>query len=217
MALHRGDLARAESSYLKALKIAEAADNKPGLAQIFHQLGTPALLQGKLKSAEDWYRNALQIEEVFGDRVSIAGTYHQLGLVAQRLSDLVAAERWYRQALEITEALGERRLMAKNYGQLAVLAQERGDRSAMIKWMIRCVSLFSEFPHPATGPIPRGLARLAAKIGMPALEASWKQYIGTALPQTVRTKLTEMINSEKDSPVGRTSTALDANEKLGAN
>jgi hypothetical protein len=46
-----------------------------------------------------------------------------------------------------------------------------GERSAL-DWTVRCVALFSDFPHPATGPRPHQLVRLTAALGLPALEAS---------------------------------------------
>jgi hypothetical protein len=56
--------------------------------------------------------------------------------------------------------------------------------------MVRCVTLFDQFPHPATGPGPRHLARLTRQLGTPALEQSWQQATGQPMPQAVRDYIT---------------------------
>jgi len=69
--------------------------------------------------------------------------------------------------------------------KLGLLAERRGDVAAALDWTVRCVSLFSEFPHPATGPGPRHLIRLTGLLGLPALEASWQGCAGAALPPAI--------------------------------
>ena len=107
-------------------------------------------------------------------------------MVAQRRGDLAAAEAWYRKSLEIAEALGDRPGMAATYGQLGLLAEARNDAVTALDWTVRCIALFPEFPHPATGPGPHHLVRLTAALGIPALEASWQRCTGKPLPDNVR-------------------------------
>jgi hypothetical protein len=64
--------------------------------------------------------------------------------------------------------------MDRHLGQLGRLAETRKDLAAALDWTVRCNALFSEFPHPATGPVPRHLVRLTAALGLPALEAGWQ-------------------------------------------
>ena len=65
--------------------------------------------------------------------------------------------------------------------------------AAALDWMVRCVALFAEFPHPATGPGPHHLARLTRTLGLPALEQSWQRCTGRPLPATVRTGVERMM------------------------
>ena len=62
--------------------------------------------------------------------------------------------------------------------------------------MVRCVTLFSQFPHPATGPGPGHLARLASQLGMPALEQAWQQVTGQPVPQPVRDYITSQLDQQ---------------------
>ncbi len=119
-------------------------------------------------------------------------------MAAQDRGELGAAEAWYRKSLEIAEALGNRPGMAPTYGQLSLLSEMRGDVHQALDWMVRCVALFPEFPHPATDPGPRHLARLTAKLGMAALEDSWPRSTGKALPAAIGDAVARMIEALGD-------------------
>jgi hypothetical protein len=97
------------------------------------------------------------------------------------------AEAWYRKSLKISEALGNRPIIALTYCALGPLAETRKDHVAALDWTVRCIALFAEFPHPATGSGPHHLVRLTAALGLPALEASWQRCTGTPLPAHIRT------------------------------
>jgi hypothetical protein len=106
--------------------------------------------------------------------------------VAEERGELPSAESWYKRSLEIEKSLGNRPGMASSYGQLGLLAERRGRAPEALEWTVRCVALFPEFPHPATGPGPRHLARLAGELGIGALEAAWRKATGDELPDPVR-------------------------------
>ena len=163
----------------------------------YHQLGIVAQLRDDLTAAEQWYRKSLEIKEALGDRPALASTYHQLGKVAQDRGDLPAAEGWYRKSFEISETLGNRPGLALTSGQLGLLAEARGDPGGALDWIVRCVALFPEFPHPATGPAPQHLTRLSASLGVAALEASWQRCTGKVLPEQIRT----FVAHRPDEPI----------------
>jgi hypothetical protein len=116
----------------------------------------------------------------------MAMSYHQLGMVAQLRGTLDEAEAWCRKSLAIKEQLGDRPGMALSYCLVGLLHEDRGDLPAALHWMVRCVALFADFPHPATGPGPIHLARLTAHFGLPMLEAAWRRATGQILPSHVR-------------------------------
>ncbi|HEX5716908.1 MAG TPA: CHAT domain-containing protein [Thermoanaerobaculia bacterium] len=144
---------------------------------------------GALDEAEAEYEASRQSLEKMGGEAAqrnLAAAYHQLGVVSQDRGDLSGAETWYRKSLEITESLENRPGMAMTYAQLALLAKARKSSAEALDWTVRCVALFSDFPHPSTGPGPRNLARLTATLGMGALEESWRRCTGEPLPAAVR-------------------------------
>jgi tetratricopeptide (TPR) repeat protein len=193
VAQHRGELEQAEQWYRKSLEIEEALGDRPRLASTYHELGMVAQDRGELAQAEQWYRKSLEIEEALGNRPGLASSYHNLGAVAQDRGELEQAEQWYRKALEIRETLGDRPGLARSCCQMGLLAEARHDENLALDWMVRCVALFDQFPHTATGLGPYHLARLTAKLGMPALQSAWQRQTGKTLPPQVQAAVEQMI------------------------
>jgi tetratricopeptide (TPR) repeat protein len=183
----RKNLDDALSWELKSLDINRELDDRPGLATNYHHLGVVAQRQGILDHAQNWYLEFLTITEELDDRPGTATAYHLLGLVAQEREQLGDAQDWYRKSLTISKELGNRVGMALSFGQMGSLAEARGHPEEAMDWMIRCVTLFDDFPHPATGPWPTELARLTALLGIDTLERCWQRVTGKPLPDMVRT------------------------------
>jgi tetratricopeptide (TPR) repeat protein len=170
------------------------------MAGTYHMLGWTAQDRGRLEEADDWYRKSLAIKEELGDRPSMAGTYHRLGMTAQDRGRLEEADDWYRKSLAISEELGDLSGRAMTYGQLGLLAEDRRQPLQALEWTVRCVTLFEQFPHPATGPGPSHLARLVGQFGMPALEDTWQRVTGQPVPQPVRKYITSQHRDESSQP-----------------
>ena len=181
----RGKLDEAESWHRKALGIQHSLDDRPGLAASYHQLGMVAQAQMKLDEAEDWYRKALDIEVSLGDGPKMAATHHQLGMVAELRGSLADAEDRYRRSLAIKEPLDDRAGMAVTYAQLGLLEETRGNFEEALAWNVRCVALFDQVPHPATGTGPARLAALTAHLGEDELERCWAEVTGQPVPPAV--------------------------------
>ena len=195
LAQDQGRLDAAEGWFRQALTVFEQRGALPNVANSYHVLGSIGLSRGLLDVAEDWYRRSLTINEKIRRKPEVAMTYHMLGIVAQMRRRFDDAEDWYRKSLAIKEALGNRPGMSPTFGQLGVLAAERGRPAEALAWIVRCVTLFDEFPHPATGPARKHLARLTAELGMDALERCWHEVTGDPLPQAVR----DYLNAERTS------------------
>jgi tetratricopeptide (TPR) repeat protein len=185
-----GRLDEADDWYRQAVQIREELGLRALLATDYHQLGITAQRRGRLDEAEEWYRESLAIEEELGDRPGMSSSYHQLGMTAQDRGRLDEAEDWYRKSLVIDGELGDLPGMAMTYGQLGLLAEARQQPGQALDWMVRCVTLFDQFPHPATGPGPEHLARLTGQLGVAALEQAWQQVTGQPVPQPVRDYIT---------------------------
>jgi tetratricopeptide (TPR) repeat protein len=199
-AQRRGRLDEADDWYHKALTIEEDLGDRPGMAFSYHQLGNTARRRGQLDEADDWYRKSLTFKEDLGDRPAMALTYHALGITAQDRGRLDEADDWYRKSLTIKEELGNLPSMALTYGQLGLLAETRQQPGQALEWTVRCVTLFDQFPHPATGPGPDHLARLTRQLGMAALQHTWQQVTGQPVPQAVRDYITSNHDDLRGQP-----------------
>jgi tetratricopeptide (TPR) repeat protein len=186
VAQKHADLDAAETRYKKSLEITEALGNRADLAATYHQLGMVAEDRGDLDAAEDWTQKSLEIKVAFDDRPGLTTSYGQLGRLAQKRGDLDAAENWNKKSVEVNEAFGNRPGLAYAYGNLGALAEKRGHKTKALEWAVRCVSLFDEVPHPATGPGPAHLVRLSKELGIPVLEDKWQMITGAPLPDRVR-------------------------------
>lgn len=96
------------------------------------------------------------------------------------------ADDWYRKSLGISEGLSSRLQMAATYAQLGGIAEAQAQAPLALTWNVRSVALFSQFPSPLTETGPSALVRLTRQLGLPALEQTWQQTTGQALPQRVR-------------------------------
>jgi tetratricopeptide (TPR) repeat protein len=186
IARERGRLEDAGNWYRKSLAIFESLGDQSHVAFSYHELGNVAKLQGRLDEAEDWHRKSLAIFESLGDRLHAASNYHELGNVAYLRRQLEEAGDWYRESLAIREDLKDRPGMALSYGQLGLLAEQQGQPHQALEWLIRCATMFSEFPHPTTRPAAVHLANLTVKLGIHTLETSWREVTGSPLPEAIR-------------------------------
>lgn len=125
----------------------------------------------------------------------LAVAYHQLGWVAQDRG-LDDAQEWYFKSLTIKKELGNRPGMAVSFGQMGQLAEDRGQPEKAMEWVVRCVALFDEFPHPATGPGPTHLARLTAILGIDVLQRCWQRVTGQPLPHAIRDAIASGLSED---------------------
>ncbi len=186
VAKDQGHLDEARDWYGRALAIEEELGDRPHMVGTYQGLGALAQARRRLDEAEDWYARSLAIGKELGDRPSIATNYLNLGGLAQTRERLDEAEDWYARSLATSKELGDRPRMAASSGRLGLLAEARGQLAMALEWIVRSVAVFDEFPHPATGPGPRHLARLTSRLGIEALEERWQVVTGALLPQSVR-------------------------------
>jgi tetratricopeptide (TPR) repeat protein len=182
---YRARLDQAEYWCRKSLAISQELGYQSLVATNYHQLGTLASAKGQDQEAEDYYLRCLAISEELGDWPTAAHTYHNLGLVAEARGQVTQAEDWYRRSIAIWEELGVPHNSAQAYISLSRLAEDRGQPREALEWTIRCVTLFEQFPDPLAGSGSEDLARLAVRLGIRALEASWEEITGAPLPQHV--------------------------------
>ncbi len=186
LAQERGRLDDARGLHQQALEIEAGLGDGAEMASSYHQLGVVSELAARPEEAARWYRQSLKLSEPLGILLLQAATYHQLGTLAFRRRRLDEAEVFLRRSLVITERLGNVHDLAGGYLMSGLLAEVRGQNATALEWLVMCLTLFDEFPHPATLPAPDQLRRLVGRTGIRALEACWHAVTGERLPSAVR-------------------------------
>ncbi|WP_327064079.1 tetratricopeptide repeat protein [Kitasatospora purpeofusca] len=191
LAAARERFAEAEARYRKALEIRQDLGDLAGTALGEHQLGLVATQRGDLAEAERRHTRALALREELGDRVGVSAGHHQLGLTAQAGGRAADAEARYRKALEVSHRIGDTPGLARTFGQFGLFAAEQGRPREAMEWLVRSITAFEEFPHPATWPSVVGLRRLAVDLGPRSVERAWRTVTGRRLPDAVREQVAD--------------------------
>ncbi|CAN3978466.1 hypothetical protein KPATCC21470_1089 [Kitasatospora purpeofusca] len=191
LAAARERFAEAEARYRKALEIRQDLGDLAGTALGEHQLGLVATQRGDLAEAERRHTRALSLREELGDRVGVSAGHHQLGLTAQAGGRAADAEARYRKALEVSHRIGDTPGLARTFGQFGLFAAEQGRPREAMEWLVRSITAFEEFPHPATWPSVVGLRRLAVDLGPRSVERAWRTVTGRRLPDAVREQVAD--------------------------
>lgn len=184
----RNRLKEAERWYRETLAIRVKFDDGPGAAGCCVNLGNIAHRNHDFVDAARWFRQALEIAEECARPDLIASCCHARGMLASSEGQLEDAENWYMRALD--QETGNPKDHVLTYGSLGLLSEQRNDPFKALEWMIKCVSKFDDFPHPATGPAPEHLVRLVSywgRDGMDLLDWWWEETTGNPLPDSVRT------------------------------
>jgi tetratricopeptide (TPR) repeat protein len=126
-ALHRdlGNWDLAEKSFKDALAIAEAEENKSGMAYSWAWLGYIERNRGNWDEAEKLYRQSLEVETELGDRSGMATSWGLLGNIERNRGNWDEAEKLYRQSLALRTELGDRQGMASSWGVLGDIERNR--------------------------------------------------------------------------------------------
>ncbi|WP_406115378.1 tetratricopeptide repeat protein [Kitasatospora purpeofusca] len=191
LAAARERFAEAEARHRKALEIRQDLGDLAGTAAGEHQLGLVATRCGDLAEAERRFTRALALREELGDRVGVSAGHHQLGLTAQAGGRAADAEARYRKALDVSHRIGDTPGLARTFGQFGLFAAEQGRPREAMEWLVRSITCFEEFPHPATWPSVVGLRRLTVDLGPRAVERAWRSVTGRRLPDAVRDQVAD--------------------------
>jgi tetratricopeptide (TPR) repeat protein len=145
-ALHRdlGDWDLAEKSFKDALAIAEAEENKSGMANSWAWLGYIEGKRGNWDEAEKLYWQSLEVETELGDRSGMATSWGLLGDIERNRRNWDEAEKLYRQSLALRTELGDRQGMASSWGVLGDIERNRGNWDEAEKLYRQCLEVETE-------------------------------------------------------------------------
>jgi predicted ATPase len=105
----------------------EALDDRAGVGQVLHYLGTLAAQQGDYARARSRYERSLGIRRQIDDQPNVASLLSNLGILARFEDDYARAQQLYTESLAIRRSLGDRWAIANSLNNLGLLARYRDD------------------------------------------------------------------------------------------
>jgi len=134
IAVTRGNLAAAQTSYEAILADAELAGEQDAQARAEHGLGVTHEIRGRRDTAVSHFWNAYQL---YDDEPSKLRALHDLGLTLRALGEYDAAQRAFRRVLEGETPDG----LSNPMIELMYLASAQGDRVGFERWRDRAATL----------------------------------------------------------------------------
>jgi len=127
--IHRdwGNWDLAEKYFKDALAIAEAEDNKSGIATSLGMLGDIERNRGNWDEAEILYRQSLEVKTELGDGWGMATSWGVLGDIERNRGNWDEAEILYRLCLKVETELGDRQGMASSWASLGQIERNCGN------------------------------------------------------------------------------------------
>ena len=134
----RGDLARAQSFYEKALAIGKKVTKGRDLGVIYNDLGINSYAQGDLESAKAFYEKSLAIsEQVMAETGTVEAqqdlgvSYYNLGDFYHKQGDLTVAKDFYEKCLVIREHLAAETGTVEARRNLSIISNRLGNISRL--------------------------------------------------------------------------------------
>ena len=155
-----GELAKAEALGADALRFAQLAGWREGVARISIHLGNVHSIRGDFDKAEQAIRHALELFEDLGSEEGLALAYGNLGNVQGRRGELDQAMEAQRKALAIFEKLNAMEGVARTYANLGGIHAPRGELDEAEQVFRKALVLFEELGSKA------GVARTCDNLGV---------------------------------------------------
>jgi len=135
----RGNLARAEGYFRRAMSVAGSDRSSPKFAQCIDGLGNVAFFRGDFRRARELFERVLEIDQRDSPESLVTGNdLVSLAMVIRRLGYLDKAERYYKEALRINQvADGSGVYLGNTLSGLGALAWQRGDLAAAEKYFLQ--------------------------------------------------------------------------------
>lgn len=140
----QGDYTAGREYHERALQIARAMEDWPGIAIALGSLGNIAKNTGDLQGARRLYLECLEIAERFGHKTMRATAIMNVGNVAKETGAYAEAQGLYEQCLALHRASGNAQGIALTLGNLAGLKAEAGDGEGALPFVIECLGLCRE-------------------------------------------------------------------------
>jgi tetratricopeptide (TPR) repeat protein len=139
-----GDWKKAEAYCHQSLSIAEALDDRIGMASSWSLLGDIENFRGDYDAAEQYKRQSFALRQECDDRKGMATSLGRLGVIKRNRGDLDAAESLYRQSLQLFTELGHCAGIAMVSFDLALLEKQRGNLTLAQQYYDKAKTIYQQ-------------------------------------------------------------------------
>jgi DNA-binding SARP family transcriptional activator len=147
----RGEIAEARQLATQSLKLAEASQSAPALAQAYNNLGILARANGNYPAAIQHLQHSLEIAQTLADAGRQAAALNNLARVYAESEQIEEAIHLTGQALEICQQRGDYHREAALHNNLADLYHNSGQEDAAMQHLRKSVVMMAEI-----GGLPGG-------------------------------------------------------------
>ena len=140
----QGNYPGALENYLKALKIAEKAKSKPGMANSYSMVGRVYWIQKNYSTATDYHTKALALYEELKDKNGIATIYNNIGLVHENQGRFEEALKYYYDAIKMYGETGNKWAMIDRYFNIGFLYEDQKNYPEALKSHLEALKLSEE-------------------------------------------------------------------------
>ena len=147
----RGEIAKARQLATQSLKLAEASQSAPALAQAYNNLGILARANGNFPAAIQHLQRSLEIAQTLADAGRQAAALNNLARVYAESEQIEEAIHLTGQALEICQQRGDYHREAALHNNLADLYHNSGQEDAAMQHLRKSVVMMAEI-----GGLPGG-------------------------------------------------------------
>ncbi|MBN8619358.1 MAG: tetratricopeptide repeat protein [Anaerolineae bacterium] len=136
--------AEAEAYFQDSFNMAQAIDDKRGVAWALNGLGAMAHYQGSHMEAIQFYQESLKIAREVGDHARTAGALNNLGMVKAELGRLEEARGDLEAGLQIFRTIGNRSGIASPITNLGNLARFQGQHEEAHRLFMEALTIYEE-------------------------------------------------------------------------
>ena len=145
------EVARKQGRFDEAFALLERAAERfgslreePGVARVFHLVGTIAAQRGDYDKAVESYGTSLAIRERMGDKASMGGLLSNLGVVAEYRGDYATGRAFYERALALRTEIGDRWAIGVSMNNVGINALNQESYLEAREWFTKSMHLCRE-------------------------------------------------------------------------
>lgn len=122
-----GKYDKAEEIFRELETLSKRLDDKEGIAQTLHSIGSVLVQKSRYKEAFDYLTKCISIRKKLGDKKGLSSTYNNIGLTKLHLGELDEALEYYIKSKEIGEEIGDVYMIINPLNNIGSIYVKKGE------------------------------------------------------------------------------------------